>query len=74
MKKYGLKGPPGRGESRASESFATLRMTAGTRNCDDNAGQHSWDEEEFAGGLAGFEVAVGVSCVGERVDVFEAQL
>ena len=33
-----------------------------------------WDEEEFAGGLAGFEVAVGVGGVGERVDVFEAEL
>ncbi len=33
-----------------------------------------WDEEEFACGLAGFEVAVGVGGVGERVDVLEAEL
>ena len=33
----------------------------------------SGDEEEFAGGLAGFEVAVGVGGVGEGVDVFEAE-
>ena len=32
------------------------------------------DEEEFAGGFAGFEVAVGVGGVGEWVDVFEAEL
>src|ERR1700738_2389915 len=31
------------------------------------------DEEEFAGGLAGFEVAVGVAGIGERIDVFEAE-
>src|SRR4051812_2493413 len=31
------------------------------------------DEEEFAGGFAGFEVAMGLGGVGERVDVFEAE-
>jgi hypothetical protein len=33
----------------------------------------SGDEEEFAGGFAGFEVTVGVSGVGEGVDVFHAE-
>ena len=33
-----------------------------------------WDEKEFSRGLAGFEVAVSVCGVGERVDVFEAEL
>jgi len=33
-----------------------------------------WDEQEFSGGDAGFEVAVGVGCVGERVGVLEAEL
>ncbi len=36
--------------------------------------ENSGDEEEFAGGLAGFEVAVGVGGVGERVNVLEAEL
>jgi hypothetical protein len=49
-------------------------MTARTRSCDDNGEQLSGDEEKFAGGLAGFEVSVGVGGVGERVDVFEAEL
>ena len=33
-----------------------------------------WDEEQLAGGLAAFEVAVCVRGVGERVDVLDAQL
>jgi len=33
----------------------------------------SGDEEEFAGGFSGLEVAVRVSGIGERVDVFDAE-
>jgi hypothetical protein len=34
----------------------------------------SWNEEELAGGEAGFEVAVGVRGIGERVGVLETEL
>ena len=32
------------------------------------------NEEKFAGGLAGLEVAVGVRSVGERIGMFESEL
>ena len=50
-----------------------VRMTARAGGGDDSGGERSGDEEEFAGGFAGFEVAVGVGGVGEWVDVLEGE-
>ena len=39
----------------------------------ESGGEGLGDEQEFAGGLTGFEVAVGVGGVGEGIDVFDAE-
>ena len=38
------------------------------------ANRTSWDQEKFACRDAGFEVAVGVRRVGQRIGVFESEL
>jgi hypothetical protein len=50
--------------------FAAASMMARRGRWDDNGLSRSGDEEEFAGSLAGFQVAMGVCGVGEGVNVF----